>query len=98
MSDVGMIDILTSFEFTIFVGMKPNTLIIFLKLIRKSSDYPLNDPKNNPHQEYQNGNFIDAMHHPDIDIGWSVRVRFSEYPEKIIPNFTKLKKLFNFIL
>jgi hypothetical protein len=45
-------------------------------------------------QKHQNGNFVDAMHHPEVKIGRFVGIRFLKNPNKIMTYFPKLKKFF----
>jgi hypothetical protein len=60
-------------------------------------DKSFNDPEDHCKQEDENGNLVDAMHHPKIDVARCIGVRLSEYSEKIIPYLTQLKKLFHLI-
>jgi hypothetical protein len=55
-------------------------------------------PKNDGKEENQNGNLVDAMHHPYVDVAWRIGVRLTEYANKIIPYFTQLEKLLYLIL
>lgn len=43
-------------------------------------------------QKNENSNFVDAMHHPEIDIGGFVGIGFLKYPYEIMTDFTKFKK------
>lgn len=33
------------------------------------------------------------MHHTDIDIGWTARIRFLEYPDEIMPYLPEFEKI-----
>jgi hypothetical protein len=43
-------------------------------------------------QKYENSDLIDAMHHPEVDIGWFIRIWLLKNTDKIITHFPKFKK------
>lgn len=59
------------------------------RFLNKSFD----NPKDQGKQENQNGNFVDAVHHAQVDVARSIGIRLSKYAEKIIPYLTQFKKL-----
>ena len=43
-------------------------------------------------QKHQDRNLIDAMHHPKVEIGRFVGIRFLKNPDKIMTYFSNFKK------
>jgi hypothetical protein len=56
----------------------------------RCSQESLHDKKDYAQQEHRDGNLVDAMHDPDVGIGWAVGVLASE---KISSYFPEGKKI-----
>jgi hypothetical protein len=59
---------------------------------------PFDRPNNQCEEKNQNRDLIDSMHHPQIEIGRFIGVRFLEYPDEIIPHFAKFEEFLKFVL
>jgi hypothetical protein len=55
-----------------------------------TSEQSFQDQENDTQQKNDNGDFIDTVHHLDIDVAWT---RGIFLPEKISPHLTKGEKL-----
>lgn len=55
------------------------------------------DQKDNAQQKYNNRNFIDTMHHPQIKVDMPVRIFFTKEIAKHLPQGKKLANIFLFI-
>jgi len=64
----------------------------------KNLNKPLYNPINNSQQKYNNGNFIDSMHHSQIVIRLLIRIRLLENPYKIVSKITHFEEPFHFIV
>jgi hypothetical protein len=60
--------------------------------------HPLQYPKDDCQKKYDDGYFIDSMHHSQVVIGFLTRIPFFKYPEKIVAYLPQLEKLFNFLI
>jgi hypothetical protein len=65
---------------------------------RRFLDKSFDHPKDQGKHEDKDGNLVDAMHHPQVDVGRGIWVRLFENPQKIISYFAQLEKLLYLIL
>lgn len=59
-------------------------------MLLHSKKETLDDNEDYPQEEYDDGDLVDPMHHPDIDVGRSRRVMLSK---EVAPHLSKRKEM-----
>jgi hypothetical protein len=69
-------------------------MVYFLSIRSKES---LQGPNDERKQKHRNGNLVDPMHHPQVEIGFGIRIWFLKHPNKVIAHFSQLEEFFDLV-